>query len=171
MYSKIVGKFIDDSFKLIGCLLWIIMVLAIVLIVLVTSLFLSSRPAGASHGPTGYVIHDCCRGINPASGTSYRTVALAFRAPVRPVFEGGTQPIEYILQWPHLESTTSQLIHAARQRLGVVLAVDAVPSVVRENARLSIEWGHTVKALGMACFFGGLMLLITLWPYRKDSSN
>jgi hypothetical protein len=146
--------------------LWTIGCLVAAIVIVLTVFFLSSRPAGASHGPTGSVISDCCVGVNRASGTSYRMVALAFQ-PYRytSVFEVGTQEIKYILDWPELESTTAQLIRLARQRLSLVMAAEVS---AKEAVRLRIDRDHTIKAVGMACLFGGLMLLIVLLPSRKD---
>jgi hypothetical protein len=152
-------------------LIWIIMVSLVIAGICLAALFLSPRPAGASHGQPGYIIHDCCRGINPASGTSYRMVAMAFQSGAWPVFERGAAPVEYILQWPRLEPTTEQLIRSARQRLAVVLTVDASPKVVQSEARESLKSQQTLRAVGMACLFGGLMGLIVLLPARKDKGS
>lgn len=141
---------------------------AITVLIVTILFFLSSRPAGASHGPVGQSISYCCSSTNRASGTSYRMVAVVFSPTMHSVFETGAKPFTYVLQWPELEPTTTQLIRAARQRLAVVLAVDAAGPTVKEAVRLEIDWQHRLKALGMACLAGGLMLLISFWPHRKD---
>lgn len=147
---------------------------AVVVFVLVISMaiFLSSRPAGASHGQPGQSISYCCSSVNPRSGTSYRTIAMAFQ-PYRytSVFEVGTQEIDWILQWPQLESTTAQVIRVAKQRLAVVLAMDAVPSEVHKAVRLQIDWQHRLKAMGMALLATGLAICIIVWPNRKGQAD
>lgn len=151
--------------------LWVFVasVIAVVTLAFILLVFLSSRPAGASHGQPGQSISYCCRSVNPQSGTSYRMVALAFQ-PYRytSVFEVGTQEIDYILQWPRLEPTTDILIRAARQRLAVVLAVDAAGPAVKEGVRLGTTWRHRRNAIGMFFIACGLFLLIIVFPRRKE---
>lgn len=140
----------------------------VILLVVITLIFLSSTRAEASRGPSGIIVYDCCRAVNPKSGTSYRTVALAFQSNARSVFERGTEAVEYVLQWPHLPSVAEQLIKVAQERLSLLMVAAADEKAAPQRHRALVERRRLSVAVGMACFFGGLMLAISLWPYRKD---
>ncbi len=150
-------------------ILYVIASFIIAIAVILTVIFLSSRPAGASHGPTGYVISDCCIGTHRATGTSYRTVALVLQSRSRSVFETGTRPVELILSWPQLPSVTQEHIRLAQQRLAVVMAAHQAPKHVRASASDGLKSQQTWRAIGMACLFGGIMIFAVFSTSRPRS--
>lgn len=136
------------------------------IIMVIVAIFLSSARAEASHGPAGQVITDYWGDPYSARVRSDNRVAAIVYSEEQSVFGRGATPIEYILQWPELPTVAEQAIRIARQRLSLFMAATA--NAKAERAAL-VDWKHTINAVGMACIAAGLMLLITVWPSKRDS--
>lgn len=159
---------VETDYKPERAIFYVFWALLLGIFIILAAIFLSSRPAEASRGDFGELVQHCCRGVHPRSGTSYRTIALVLQSQARPVFETGTASVGYVLQWPQLPSVADQFIKAARDRLADVMVATADAKNEPRRHRALVERRRLSIATGMACFFGGLLLVIALWPYRKE---